>query len=520
MRSPARSVVGSHLLALCGLAAGFASAFPAAAEPVQVVLASIQHAPASPKSAIPGVIPGEGIPGDPRFVNFSNKIFRSPTTNLWTVVVTTNLTPGAADQVLLIGQGLNIVGGQVAAREGVSATTAGDLINFSRLDCPRINDSGQWAMTFRPAAGGTTNERVVRWDGSELLTVFGPGSEIPAVPGQFFAGAFNGCNIANSGAVGFLATGLPTNPGDSAFGADGAALLAEAGISIPTGQSGTPGAWNDIDTSTGSPQFWQSGDGTRWIALGEVGTDTSRDKAAVVDGAVVVQEGSVLAGSAFVSPVGSIGDVWMESGGDWFVRAANADGIDWICRNGAVVAVEGRPIVPGSTELWQTFRDIRGNNRGDFVVSGNTNRDLAEPPDGGLSDDVLVLNGRRVIARESDPVDLDGNGAFDDSLFLHLIQDRGAFNNDGYFYFASRLKSAATDTVPVGGSANTAGSLLRIFACPADFNGSGAVSVQDIFDYLAAYFGDSPAADINNSGAVSVQDIFDYLALYFAGCGG
>ena len=54
--------------------------------------------------------------------------------------------------------------------------------------------------------------------------------------------------------------------------------------------------------------------------------------------------------------------------------------------------------------------------------------------------------------------------------------------------------------------------------CPADFNHSGAVSVQDIFDFLAAYFGSDPAADFNLSGQVSVQDIFDFLAAYFAGC--
>ncbi|MFN7021986.1 MAG: GC-type dockerin domain-anchored protein [Phycisphaerales bacterium] len=55
--------------------------------------------------------------------------------------------------------------------------------------------------------------------------------------------------------------------------------------------------------------------------------------------------------------------------------------------------------------------------------------------------------------------------------------------------------------------------------CAADFNGSGGLSVQDIFDYLAAYFADQPAADFNGSGGLSVQDIFDYLAAYFAGSG-
>lgn len=54
--------------------------------------------------------------------------------------------------------------------------------------------------------------------------------------------------------------------------------------------------------------------------------------------------------------------------------------------------------------------------------------------------------------------------------------------------------------------------------CPADFNCSGGVSVQDIFDFLAAYFAGQPSADFNGSGTISVQDIFDFLGAYFAGC--
>jgi hypothetical protein len=53
-------------------------------------------------------------------------------------------------------------------------------------------------------------------------------------------------------------------------------------------------------------------------------------------------------------------------------------------------------------------------------------------------------------------------------------------------------------------------------ACPADWNHSGTVSVQDIFDFLASYF--AGAGDFNASGATTVQDIFDFLAAYFAGC--
>ncbi|MCC6322835.1 MAG: hypothetical protein IT438_15535 [Phycisphaerales bacterium] len=53
--------------------------------------------------------------------------------------------------------------------------------------------------------------------------------------------------------------------------------------------------------------------------------------------------------------------------------------------------------------------------------------------------------------------------------------------------------------------------------CPADFNQSGGVSVQDIFDFLSAYFVGDAWADINGGG-VSVQDIFDFLTAYFGGC--
>lgn len=54
--------------------------------------------------------------------------------------------------------------------------------------------------------------------------------------------------------------------------------------------------------------------------------------------------------------------------------------------------------------------------------------------------------------------------------------------------------------------------------CAANFNQSGGVSVQDIFDFLGAYFEGDPSANFNNSGGITVQDIFDFLSAYFAGC--
>lgn len=54
--------------------------------------------------------------------------------------------------------------------------------------------------------------------------------------------------------------------------------------------------------------------------------------------------------------------------------------------------------------------------------------------------------------------------------------------------------------------------------CPAEFNCDGTVSVQDVFDFLTAYFAGEPRADADGSGEVTVQDVFDFLTHFFAGC--
>ena len=54
--------------------------------------------------------------------------------------------------------------------------------------------------------------------------------------------------------------------------------------------------------------------------------------------------------------------------------------------------------------------------------------------------------------------------------------------------------------------------------CPADFNGVNGVEVQDIFDFLAAWFAGDPRANFNGANGIEVQDIFDFLAAWFAGC--
>ena len=57
---------------------------------------------------------------------------------------------------------------------------------------------------------------------------------------------------------------------------------------------------------------------------------------------------------------------------------------------------------------------------------------------------MLVLNGQRVIVREGDPVDLNGNGLPDDDLFFNTFgNDDGHLTRTGFFYFTATLRNGA-----------------------------------------------------------------------------
>ena len=67
-----------------------------------------------------------------------------------------------------------------------------------------------------------------------------------------------------------------------------------------------------------------------------------------------------------------------------------------------------------------------------------------------------------------------------------------------------------------GGSVTSNEAIYTI--CPADFNCSGGVNVQDIFAFLAAWFAGDPHADFNGVNGITVTDIFNFLEAWFVGC--
>jgi hypothetical protein len=54
--------------------------------------------------------------------------------------------------------------------------------------------------------------------------------------------------------------------------------------------------------------------------------------------------------------------------------------------------------------------------------------------------------------------------------------------------------------------------------CYANFNGDGVLSVQDIFDFLSAWFAGDPRADFNQDTHLNVYDIFSFIAGWRNGC--
>jgi hypothetical protein len=141
---------------------------------------------------------------------------------------------------------------------------------------------------------------------------------------------------------------------------------------------------------------------------------------------------------------------------------------------GAFPGGEIRGQILVSTELWtdgpsplptDTFFAVASNQVGDWVVMGTSNA----PVD---VNGILVLNGQHVIARENDPIDLDGNGLFDDDVFLNTFgNDDVVIADDGTVYFTASLRNGAGAQIGQGFLRRNGGNLQRAY-CFGDGTGT------------------------------------------------
>ena len=482
----------------------FAAGSAVASAQVEVVFLAEGAVADHPKSLVPGDPDGLGM----KFRNFQRS-FKSPNGQRWITVATVTGPSTAQDQAIVIGQGLSAT---VPVVENVTADNEGVLITLGVNVSARVSNDGHWIN----AVNGW--DRVVTGGLTGVPTVVAKGNDSLGAPaGYTWAGtSFSSANLTAIGPS-FVSTMSFSPNGTSRMGVIGGVPTLSCPIDVPGNQSnGDAFVMTDIDRD----YFWTDSTGTRWLAKGKVGNTNT---VLVVNGSVVVQVGAPVGGMS--STVSSISDAFMEPSGDWYARGGAADGLQWAVKNGVIVARAGSPIVPGSSENFASILDVRGNGRGDYVVVGRTNN---SDPD---KTDVMVVNGRHLIARESDAVDLDGDGRVDPDLYLNIMDNKMMFADDGYLYFANRLKALPTGTVDAGGATNRA-SLMRVAACPGDLGkaggltgADGALDNNDFIAFIGLFFDADARADRGVAGGLpgsdGVHDNNDFIAFinqFFDGC--
>ncbi|MEM9692670.1 MAG: hypothetical protein AAGA56_09005, partial [Myxococcota bacterium] len=395
----------------------------AAGARIEVIASTFQG---NPTSDVPGL-------AGTQFTEF-DRIYGSPNGN-WIMV--TEISPNDDEAVLVNGTSVVAIEGQAVP------FAAGET--YGTFDTKvAINDSGLFLFNTNSSAT-TADEYLIGNDTAGMLSGLfqeGGAASPPLPAGATWGSTLESVNVLADGTYAFSTDGvggLPT--GENDFIVQAGVVLAQEGITVPPGQTGTETIENfDLN------DFFVTPDGAHYLVQGDLFGSAASDDFVIYDGNVIVQEDVVLPNSGFNNPVDGAGivGVFLAPNGTYFVRGNNdTSEIDWIYSNGAVLATLGDPITVGSTEVWDDngfadcFFSHTGNGVGDYVLGGVTDGPTT-------SNAVLVLNGTSVLVREDDPVDLDGNGMFDDDAFISNFGNDDVFLTDaGVLFFFSTIRNAA-----------------------------------------------------------------------------
>lgn len=491
-----------------------------------------------PTAQIPGALDAAGMPIAIQFKAIEDISF-SPDGTRWVLRGRAD-ADAAIDTFLLLGGGTS--GGMLAQEaQPVLDGQPGEVYDF--FDAVNgFNENNDFAFGARARNGNTTiKEKVTTYINGAPMIVATESSpitgamDLPPNPSgdELLGNSLNSIHLLNDNSVGFV--DLSTQ-NISSFRRP-ICIVHTAGVNNVFLQSGVTPIDFSIWDSFGSDNFRRTPDGMHYFAVGDDESATSSDGIMVYDGQVVVRENTVIAGTG-ITAVGLFAYDLLADG-TWFARGDDPADNDWALRNGTLLAQTGDPImnVRGvGGETWgNTFLAVTGNRNGDWVLSGNTNN--ADP----ALDSVIVLNGEQILVREGDPIDLDGNGMFDDDVFIGRgVNTNAAFSandmvltDDGVLYFIAPLRDSMGNDLGTFGAGGEA--FLRLDLNPGncgpcgDSNCDGIVSVSDIGFFVEAVTGgeagwnaafpggEAPcdflcANDINGDTFVTVGDIAGFVA--------
>ncbi len=465
-----------------------------------------------PTSVVPGV--PDGV-----FEDFDRPQL-SPNSKLWILPAITTAA-SAADEIIIVGSGCTA---NTLVQEGVTQLDPNGYADIvGTMDAQvSINDAGDFVFAADTNAATTSDEVIVKYSAAAggFIVVAREG-EAAAPTGYNYGSVLHSPKILQNGQVWFV--GDTTNPDTTAdyflFQKNGNAVVLQEGVTAPTGLVGA-GVWDEFDTG----DFSINATGTVWGIQGDTSAATTEDDIFAVNNAVMVQESIPLAGSGFTAGAREISFGEVQANGAWLARGGNQDAVDWVIRNGSLLAVRGEPVVPGSaehyTDAWfsDDFFSFAANNSGAYLVGGCT--DAGGYSSNDDSDAILVLNGQHVVVREGDPIDLDGNGVLDDNVRIRTFgNDDLVLTDDFQAYFNVTMRGWDD---PSNAQVGTA--FLRVNLCGyqrcGDLNNDNAVDGSDFAIFLAA-MGKTVCdaeyhhcADYDQDGVVSLMDYQQWLLCY------
>lgn len=453
-----------------------------------------------PTADAPGVLDAAGQPTTANFTALEDLSLRQDGDE-WVIKGRTDVF-GGNDPIIIRGGGKI---GTMFMQDGqpFKGGVAGELYDFfdSAPGPVSWNEDGDMGFSARAQGGDSTiKEKVVFYDPlldvhtivyTESTPVSGLIDQPPNPSGDELLGnSVSGVHVTNDDVLRFICTPLQ-NCHSSRYPAffHGSVGVRQSGVTLIGGE-----IWDsfDLGDAGGTP------DGAHWYAQGDTQA-AANDDILAVDDVVVVREGTAIGASGVTAD--AVFFTRMLENGDYFARGDDPANNDWTMRNGEVIVKTGDavPSAKEGVELWgDALGAWNGNVLGEWILAGNTDN-----PDTN-ADTVLVYDGQTIVAREGDPVDVDGNGAFDDDAFIRTFSPNDAFVTDnGDILFLASLRDGA------GTNLGDAFMMrLRGTPCPADLSGDGVVNAADLARLLGAW-GPCPGCppDLTGDGAVNAADL-------------
>jgi len=443
-----------------------------------------------PTAVVPGLLDAADQPVFGEFDSMLN-INVSSDGNRWTLDGGSDLAATSIDGVMMLGSGFT---GTVFAQEGKQAAGAlpGTLYTFfdDEVGFNSINDFSWGALTSVTADSDLTYTNI----GGTNAVIAQTGSTVNGL--QAGSGTINNSSVSqhllNDGRVGFNASNISGSRAALVYwdSINGINSFMERNVTSIDG-----------DLITGLPVdriFYTTPDGMHTLVRASIAGGSM----VVFDGSRVIKTGDALPGG--FGNVDAVFDIHLGDNGDWIARGDKPGDDDWAVRNGVVVASTGQSIEGGAETWGNSIGTVRVNAEGDYLVVGNTSE-----PDTSL-DGVITVNGD-VIAREGDPVDLDGNGLFDDDVFITSFSVGNVWlSNDLRVHFLATLRNGE------GTNLNTAFLVIDLAGCQTilgDANGAGGRNGADVQAFVNCLLAGTPTghpckcADMDGDGDIDPADV-------------